>query len=125
MQNVIAPPKPKSLLVRKELAATNEDSNVSSSTADSKTDKVTYKEQGEENDLVHGQEDGVPKSPSESPGKTVAGETQSQEVQDFQTRNLRTDGSPHAKGTRRFVFLFTNISFFPLLDYSRSSHSKH
>ncbi|XP_022775494.1 epidermal growth factor receptor substrate 15-like 1 isoform X2 [Durio zibethinus] len=92
VQNVIAPPKPKSLSLQRETA--------SATAADDNSDKVpNTSEWIPEKDLATDKsEDGLPKSPSGSPA--VAADKQSQEFQDSHvTKSSGADGSPHPQST--------------------------
>ncbi|XP_031283148.1 epidermal growth factor receptor substrate 15-like isoform X2 [Pistacia vera] len=102
VQNVIAPPKPKSSLVRKDVTSMNNGLNTSSSDTEAKPEKVMSKgEENTENELAHDQtENGLARSPPDSPAGSAAAESKSQEVQDSQMRNIGADGSPHDKETR-------------------------
>ena len=93
VQNVIAPPKPKSLLVQKETA--------SATAADVSSDKVPNTgERIPEKDLANDQsEDGLAKSPSGSAAVSSTADEQSQEFQDVHVTKSATDGSPHAQKT--------------------------
>ncbi|OMO83384.1 hypothetical protein COLO4_22557 [Corchorus olitorius] len=94
VQNVIAPPKPKSSSVQKETAS------ATASVANS--DKVqSASEQMPEKDLANDRsEDCLPRSPSESPGVRSTADKQSQEFQDSHvTKSTAADGSPHAQKT--------------------------
>ncbi|PPD87905.1 hypothetical protein GOBAR_DD15155 [Gossypium barbadense] len=85
VQNVIAPPKPKSSLVQKETAA------------DANSDKVpdTSERIPEKDFAVDHSEDGVAKSSSGNPAVTT--DTQSQEFQDSHVTSSGGEGSPHAQ----------------------------
>ncbi|XVF16038.1 hypothetical protein REPUB_Repub09cG0207200 [Reevesia pubescens] len=92
VQNVIAPPKPKSSSLQKEAA--------SASAADANSEKVpNASEQIPEKDLANDQsEDGLAKSPSGSPAVTA--DKHSQEFLDSHvTKSSGADGSPHAQKT--------------------------
>ncbi|XVF62316.1 hypothetical protein PTKIN_Ptkin08bG0207400 [Pterospermum kingtungense] len=91
VQNVIAPPKPKSSSVQKETA--------SATAGSSNTDKVLNTSEGiPEKDMANDQsEDGLSKSPSGSPAVTE--NKQSQELQDSHATKSVADGSPHARKT--------------------------
>ncbi|KAE8695870.1 Kinase superfamily protein isoform 1 [Hibiscus syriacus] len=75
VQNVIAPPKPKSSLVQKETASAISDKDIA----------------------IDQSEDGLAKSPSGKPAITT--DKQSQEFQDSHGTSSGADGSPHAKKT--------------------------
>ncbi|KAL1091999.1 hypothetical protein V6Z11_D07G193900 [Gossypium hirsutum] len=85
VQNVIAPPKPKSSLVQKETAA------------DANSDKVpdTSERIPEKDFAVDHSEDGVAKSSSGNPAVTT--DMQSQEFQDSHVTSSGGEGSPHAQ----------------------------
>ncbi|KAK1586651.1 hypothetical protein Q3G72_004600 [Acer saccharum] len=100
VQNVIAPPKPKSLPDRKEMTSTNE--NALSSNTDDKMEKDTSKgEEITEKELAHeGKENGLASSPPDSPAGSAATESQSKEFLDSPIKNTGADGSPQARDTR-------------------------
>ncbi|KAL5752314.1 hypothetical protein ACOSP7_022498 [Xanthoceras sorbifolium] len=100
VQNVTAPPKPKSSPARKEMTPTNE--NALSSNADDKSEKDTSKgEEITEKELVReGKENGLASSPPDSPAGNGATESQSKEFQDSPIKNTGADGSPQGKDTR-------------------------
>ncbi|XP_044482199.1 epidermal growth factor receptor substrate 15-like isoform X2 [Mangifera indica] len=102
VQNVIAPPKPKSSPVRTDVTSMNSGLNASSSDTEAKSEVASKGEQSTENQLAYDQtENGLAGSPHDSPDGTAAPESKSQEVQDSQiTKNIGTDGSPHAKETQ-------------------------
>ncbi|PPS06119.1 hypothetical protein GOBAR_AA14530 [Gossypium barbadense] len=85
VQNVIAPPKPKSSLVKKETAA------------DANSDKVpdTSERIPEKDFAVDHSEDGLAKSSSGNPAVTT--DTLSQEFQDSHVTSSGGEGSPHAQ----------------------------
>ncbi|XP_022741931.1 uncharacterized calcium-binding protein C800.10c isoform X2 [Durio zibethinus] len=92
VQNVIAPPKPKSSLVKKETA--------SAATPDSNSDKVPdTSERIPEKDMANAKsENGLAKSPSGSPAVTA--DKQSQEFQDSHViKSSDADGSSDAQQT--------------------------
>ncbi|XWS33965.1 hypothetical protein CRYUN_Cryun22dG0127800 [Craigia yunnanensis] len=94
VQNVIAPPKPKSSSVQKETA--------SATVADVNSDKVPdTSERIPEKDLANDQsEDSLAKSPSGSAAESSTADKQSQEFQDSHvTKSSGADGSPHAQKT--------------------------
>ncbi|XP_039021069.1 epidermal growth factor receptor substrate 15-like 1 [Hibiscus syriacus] len=87
VQNVIAPPKPKSSLVQKETS--------SATVADANSDKIPdTSERIPEKDLALDQsEDGLAKKPA------VTTDKQSQEFQDSRVTSSGADGSPHSQKT--------------------------
>ncbi|GMJ07858.1 Arabidopsis thaliana EH domain containing protein 2 [Hibiscus trionum] len=91
VQNVVAPPKPKSSLVKRETASATD--------ADAKSDKVpdTSERIPDKDIAVDQSEDGLARSPSGKPAVTT--EKQSQEFQDSHGTSSGVDGSPHAKKT--------------------------
>ncbi|XVF18156.1 hypothetical protein REPUB_Repub10bG0188000 [Reevesia pubescens] len=94
VQNVIAPPKPKSSPLQNETA--------SATAADANADKVpNTSERIPEKELANEQsEDGLAKSPSGSPAPSSTADKQSQDFQDFHvTKSNGADGSPHAQKT--------------------------
>ncbi|EOX90642.1 Calcium-binding EF hand family protein, putative isoform 2 [Theobroma cacao] len=94
VQNVIAPPKPKTSSVQKETPSATAD--------DAKTEKVpSTSERIPEKDLANDQsEDGLAKSPSESPAVSSTADKPSQEFQDsHDTKSSVANGSPHAQKT--------------------------
>lgn len=107
IENVIAPPKPKTLLVRKEMTSTNED--ATSPDAEDKSKKVTSKGgEGNEKEPTHEpKENGVPSSPGStarsSATETPSGVTdnQTKEHQESQIKDIDDDGSPQAKDASR------------------------
>ena len=94
VQNVIAPPKPKSSSGQKETA--------SAPAADANSDKIpNSSERIPEKDLANDQsEDGLAKSPSGSAAVSSTADEQSQEFQDSHvTKSSGADGSSHAQKT--------------------------
>lgn len=85
MQNVIAPPKPKSSLIQKETAA---DANLDK--APDSSERIPEKDFA-----VDHSEDGVAKSSSGNPAVTT--DKQSQEYQDSHVTSSGGEGSPHAQ----------------------------
>ncbi|KAK8606702.1 hypothetical protein V6N13_052464 [Hibiscus sabdariffa] len=89
VKNVVAPPKPKSSLVKKETASATD--------ADANSDKVpdTSERIPDKDISIDQSEDGLAKSPSGKPAVTT--DKQSQEFQDSHGTSSGADGSPHTK----------------------------
>lgn len=138
VQNVVAPPKPKSSSVKNETSSNKHDATASSSNIDSKSEKdasegkdateekgaskekdASKGEEISENESAHEQnEDGLARGRPNSSAGSGATENQSKEVQDFQImKDIGADGSPQAKETQRFVCVcsFKYMFFFILL----------
>ncbi|GKV30212.1 hypothetical protein SLEP1_g39052 [Rubroshorea leprosula] len=97
VQNVIAPPKPKSSSVQKQRASTNETANLLSVDADEKSGKTNERitEDMENNQS----ENGLEKSSSDSPAENGAVENKSQEFQDSLSAQSSGDGLQHSVKT--------------------------
>ncbi|KDO71508.1 hypothetical protein CISIN_1g000940mg [Citrus sinensis] len=121
VQNVVAPPKPKSSSVKNETSSNKHDATASSSNIDSKSEKdasegkdateekgaskekdASKGEEISENEPAHEQnEDGLARGRPNSSAGSGATENQSKEVQDFQImKDIGADGSPQAKETQ-------------------------
>ncbi|KAL2527943.1 Calcium-binding EF hand family protein [Forsythia ovata] len=99
VQNVIAPPKPKSSLFREKSAALDDSGAVKSpSNADEKSEVVSARERTPEAEgtNTHNLEQ-TARSPPDSPAGSNAVKSPSKELQDPQTRkDINRNGSPHA-----------------------------
>ncbi|CAI9110472.1 OLC1v1010500C3 [Oldenlandia corymbosa var. corymbosa] len=95
VQNVIAPPKPKSTL--KDLESSRDGNTIAKplSGADDKSENVERKPENE-NDRVDAQGDETASSPSESPVRNNALESEYKEFEDRFKKDASFDGSPHA-----------------------------
>ncbi|XP_027075409.1 uncharacterized protein [Coffea arabica] len=99
VQNVIAPPKPKSSLREKETSVNVNGDDKSSADADGKAEKArSTSNQRPEDDGANAQgEEHSVSSPPESPARTNALESESKEFEDsYSKRDISYDGSPHA-----------------------------
>ncbi|XAR73673.1 hypothetical protein NMG60_11007723 [Bertholletia excelsa] len=97
VQNVIAPPKGKSLTVEKKASPTKADVTDVATNADSKLEAL---QSGEEvsTDDAH-RDEGVSRSPPDSPAH--ASESPSERLQNSPAKKIfNADGSPHATGTQ-------------------------
>eukprot|EP00257_Ricinus_communis_P026166 XP_025013580.1 epidermal growth factor receptor substrate 15-like 1 isoform X2 [Ricinus communis] len=98
VQNVVAPPKPKPSV--QKATSTDEDIGPSSSKAEEKSEKVSSpREPVQEKESPRDRsENGMLRSPPESPAGRSATESQSHDFQDSPSRaGIGADGSPHAK----------------------------
>ncbi|OIT06327.1 PREDICTED: actin cytoskeleton-regulatory complex protein pan1-like [Nicotiana attenuata] len=101
VKNVIAPPKPKSSLVREKASPLDEDAGQPSADADTeaKVDKVPNHGQAREvsdTESAHGHQQ-TARSPTDSPSRSNAVESPSKEFQEsMYGKDVNFDGSPHA-----------------------------
>lgn len=101
VKNVIAPPKPKSSLVREKASPLDEDAGKPSADADTdaKIDKVPNHGQAREvsdTESAHGHQQ-TARSPTDSPSRSNAVESPSKEFQEsMYGKDVNFDGSPHA-----------------------------
>lgn len=99
MKNVIAPPKPKSSLVREKASAEHDTGKASADAdTDAKIDKLPNHVQAREvSDMesAHGHQQ-TARSPADSPSKSNAVESSSKEFQEsMYGKDVNFDGSPH------------------------------
>ncbi|XP_050230419.1 uncharacterized protein LOC126679435 [Mercurialis annua] len=98
VQNVVAPPKPKPSV--QKAISTNEDSGSSPSKTPEKSDTISGSSEPihEKESPRNRSENGVARSPPESPAGRIAMESQSRDFRDSPSRaGSGADGSPHAK----------------------------
>uniref|UniRef100_A0A5B6ZGV2 Putative epidermal growth factor receptor substrate 15-like n=1 Tax=Davidia involucrata TaxID=16924 RepID=A0A5B6ZGV2_DAVIN len=104
VQNVIAPPKPKSSLVSNKASSTDEGvSAVSSSNADGKSEKLSSPRKGipEDKSTDAQSEEGTSRTPPDSPAERNVLESPSKRYQDSQPRkDIGADGSPYDDSPR-------------------------
>ncbi|KAK6154047.1 hypothetical protein DH2020_013686 [Rehmannia glutinosa] len=102
VENVIAPPKPKSALIREQVTSLDNSGTVKSpSKADDTSDLPNSGGRVHENDRLntHNPEQTV-KSPPDSPAGSNTAVSPSKEIQDLRTRDYNINGSPHAFDTQ-------------------------
>ncbi|KAA8547600.1 hypothetical protein F0562_004029 [Nyssa sinensis] len=99
VQNIIAPPKPKSSVVRNEASSRDEGvSAISSSNADGKSEKLPSPRKGiaEDESTDAQSEEGTSRTPPDSPAERNVLESPSKRYQDSETRkDIGADGSPY------------------------------
>lgn len=108
MQNIVAPPKQKSL-VQNMTTPMNEDSSASPSKAAVKSKKdASVGEPIQEKESNHDHsENGTARSPPESPAGRSPAESPSHEFRDSPFKEgIGADSSPHAKEIHRFISHF-------------------
>lgn len=103
VQNVIAPPKPKSALIREKLNSSMNNGTVKSpSKADDKSELPSSGERIPENNSPNGHNmEQIGRSPPDSPAGSNAVMSPSNESHDRRTIDTNVNGSPHAFDTQR------------------------
>lgn len=103
MKNVIAPPKSKAPLVRKETSQADERVPEPSSNDSGKAENLRDGESNPEHDSENThKEDDVARSPLQSPSSKTAVESPSKNFQDSPSKKaINSDGSPHATDMQR------------------------
>ncbi|GFQ06754.1 uncharacterized calcium-binding protein c800.10c [Phtheirospermum japonicum] len=106
VQNVIAPPKPKSALIREHVSSLDNSGTVKSpSKADDTSELPSSGERVHENERIntHNPEQ-TARSPPDSPAGNKTVVSPPKEIQDLRLRDFNINGSPHAFDTQKSEF---------------------
>lgn len=102
MQNVIAPPRLKSSLIRDKVVSDNSDTFRSSSKADNNSELANSEDRLLEDERPKPNLDQTGRTPPDSPAGSNAVESPSMEFRDLRMRDINVNGSPRAFDTHRW-----------------------